>query len=101
MSGAATLFFGYNANVKTLILPENRCCENSPATDMILSIRNASSEVLVNRRVVVFVVGGVTYEESRAVHLLNKEFGANVVIGGTSILNFDAFVEDLKVACFV
>jgi Sec1 family len=68
---------------------------------LVLFTRTAVSEVLVNRRVIVFIVGGVTYEESRAVHLLNKELGANVIVGGTSLLSFDTFLEDLRVACFV
>jgi hypothetical protein len=52
-----------------------------------------------SRPIVVFVIGGITYEETRAVHFVNKEFGSNVVIGGTSILNFDAYLEELKTSC--
>ena len=51
------------------------------------------------RPIVVFMVGGITYEESRSIHVFNKEFGSNVVIGGTSIINLDSFLEDLKIAC--
>ena len=50
------------------------------------------------RPIIVFVIGGITYEETRSVHLVNKEFGSNVVIGGTSILNFDSFLEELKIS---
>ena len=47
----------------------------------------------------VFTLCYVLKSFSRAVHLLNKELGTNVVIGGTSILNFDLFNEELKQAC--
>ncbi len=50
-------------------------------------------------RVVIFIVGGVTYEESRAVHIFNRDNGSNVVLGGTSILNYDEFVNSVKEAC--
>lgn len=51
------------------------------------------------RPVIVFMIGGITYEESRSVHVVNKEFGSNVVLGGTSVLNYDSFLKDLKLAC--
>ncbi len=50
-------------------------------------------------KTVIFVIGGVTYEESRAVHLFNKEQRANVVLGGTSLLNFDEFLSSMREAC--
>ena len=44
-------------------------------------------------KVIVFVIGGLTYEETRAVSMFNKDNGSNVVIGGTSILNYDDFMH--------
>ncbi|XP_046400019.1 vacuolar protein sorting-associated protein 45 [Ischnura elegans] len=49
--------------------------------------------------IIVFVVGGVTYEESLAVHQLNSSLcGVNIVLGGTTIHNFDSFMEEVKIA---
>ena len=48
---------------------------------------------------IVFVIGGVTYEESRAVAMFNKENGSNIVLGGTSILNYDSFMQSINEAC--
>ncbi|XP_071449589.1 vacuolar protein sorting-associated protein 45 [Hetaerina americana] len=48
--------------------------------------------------VIVFVVGGVTYEESLSIHQLNSLGGANVVLGGTTIHNFDSFMEEVRIA---
>jgi vacuolar protein sorting-associated protein 45 len=50
-------------------------------------------------KVIVFIIGGVTYEETRAVSLYNKENASNVVIGGTSILNYDSFMQSVRDAC--
>lgn len=49
--------------------------------------------------VVVFVVGGATYEESLCVHQINKANpGAKVVLGGTTIHNSASFFEEIKSA---
>ncbi|KAG8235512.1 hypothetical protein J437_LFUL015746 [Ladona fulva] len=49
--------------------------------------------------IVVFMVGGVTYEESLAVHQLNNNNQRiNIVLGGTAVHNFDSFIEEVKIA---
>ena len=50
------------------------------------------------RTVVVFVVGGFTYEEAHAVFQLNRDLGVQVVLGGTSVLNSRAFLEQVEAA---
>ena len=50
-------------------------------------------------KIIVYIIGGVTYEETRAIAMFNKDNGSNVVIGGTSILNYDSFMESMKNAC--
>lgn len=45
--------------------------------------------------VVVFVVGGVTYEEATKVHEINKS-GVKVVLGGTCIHNSSSFLAELR-----
>jgi hypothetical protein len=52
------------------------------------------------KKTVIFVIGGFTYEETRAVYMANKEMpNSNTIIGGTSLINFDAFMEESKIAC--
>jgi len=54
----------------------------------------------IPKKTVIFVIGGFTYEETRAVYMANKELpNSNTIIGGTGLLNFDAFVDEAKVAC--
>ena len=60
---------------------------------------NYLRQVEATDKVIVFVIGGITYEESRAVAVFNKENGSNVVLGGTSILNYDSFIKSLDEAC--
>ena len=54
----------------------------------------------IPRKIVIFFIGGFTYEETRAIYMSNKELpNCNAIIGGTSLINFDSFSEELKVAC--
>ncbi|PNF35932.1 Vacuolar protein sorting-associated protein 45 [Cryptotermes secundus] len=49
--------------------------------------------------VIVFMIGGATYEESLAVHQLNKNnFGVRIVLGGTTIHNSSSFFKDVEQA---
>ena len=56
-------------------------------------------QVEATDKVIVYVIGGITYEESRAVAMFNKENGSNVVLGGTSILNYDSYIKSINEAC--
>jgi vacuolar protein sorting-associated protein 45 len=56
-----------------------------------------SSEVPYRRpptEVIVFIVGGATYEEALAVHQLNQ-MGHRVVLGGTTIHNSESFLDEV------
>ena len=54
----------------------------------------------IPKKTVIFVIGGFTYEEARAVYMANKELpNSNTILGGTGLLNFDTFMDEVKVAC--
>ncbi|KAJ8304082.1 hypothetical protein KUTeg_017665 [Tegillarca granosa] len=49
--------------------------------------------------IIVFIIGGTTYEEALAVHNLNRtNAGVRIVLGGTTILNFKSFLDEIVVA---
>jgi vacuolar protein sorting-associated protein 45 len=52
---------------------------------------------LVPQEVIVFVIGGVTYAESRAVARFNKENSDSmrVLLGGSTVHNFDSFIGEV------
>ncbi|KAM3731389.1 hypothetical protein ACB098_12G160100 [Castanea mollissima] len=51
------------------------------------------------REVVIFIVGGTTYEESRSVALQNaSNSGIRFILGGSVVLNSKRFLEDLEEA---
>ncbi|XP_059631647.1 vacuolar protein sorting-associated protein 45 homolog [Cornus florida] len=51
------------------------------------------------QEVVVFIVGGTTYEESRAVALQNAtNSGVRFILGGSAVLNSKRFLKDLEEA---
>lgn len=46
--------------------------------------------------IVIFVIGGITYEESLAIHGANQQMaGINVILGGTHILNYRSFISEV------
>lgn len=50
--------------------------------------------------IIVFVIGGVTYEESLTVYNLNKQLpGTRILLGGSNIHNTASFLEEVKLAC--
>lgn len=49
--------------------------------------------------IIVFMVGGTTYEESLTVYNLNKQNpGTKIVLGGTTIHNSTSFFEEIQEA---
>ena len=59
---------------------------------------NGSDSNYIPKKTVIFVIGGITYEETRAVYMANKELpNSNTIIGGTSLLNFDTFMDEAGV----
>ncbi|CAF1146015.1 unnamed protein product [Adineta ricciae] len=44
--------------------------------------------------IIVYVVGGITYEESYHIHMMNKQ-GARIVLGGSYVHNFASFVDEV------
>lgn len=59
-----------------------------------------SSEVPYRRpptEIIVFIVGGATYEEALAVQQLNKQ-GYKVLLGGTTIHNSESFLSEIEAA---
>ena len=51
------------------------------------------------QHIIVNIQGGITYDEIRAIHLLNdklkKEKGPNVIIGSNTILRSEDFINSL------
>lgn len=49
------------------------------------------------REIIAYVIGGVTYEESLAVHDMNRTLsGVKIILGSTSIHNFRSFVDEIR-----
>jgi vacuolar protein sorting-associated protein 45 len=61
---------------------------------------DAGKRVDLNYRpgeLIVFMIGGITYEEALAVHNINRAEGrVAVVLGGTAMHNSTSFLEELK-----
>lgn len=45
--------------------------------------------------ILVFVIGGITYEEAYTVHQLNSSLKVQILLGGTSILNSQSFLQQV------
>ena len=62
--------------------------------------RTQSPIVTTVQEVIVFVIGGATYEESREVSLINaeRESKTRIFLGGTSVQSSKSFLHDLLAA---
>lgn len=48
------------------------------------------------KRIIVFIVGGVTYNEALIADQINRTSGTRVIVGGTSIHNFQSFMDEVS-----
>lgn len=49
--------------------------------------------------IIVFMIGGCTYEESLTVHSFNRNYpGTSIVLGGTTVHNSDSFLAEVQYA---
>jgi vacuolar protein sorting-associated protein 45 len=44
--------------------------------------------------IIVYVIGGITYEESFHIHMMNKQ-SARILTGGSYIHNFSSFMDEV------
>lgn len=68
---------------------------------MIVIVVEAQEQLvgqLQGKRIVVFVVGGITRSEMRVAHMLSKRLGRDIVLGGTSLDDPDTFLKNLLVS---
>ena len=56
---------------------------------------NSMNEPKVNN-VIVFVFGGITFEETRDLTLLANQYGVNIICGGTNIINSKSFLAEMS-----
>ena len=45
---------------------------------------------------IVFVFGGITFEETRDLTLLANQYGVNIICGGTNIINSKSFLAEMS-----
>jgi len=46
--------------------------------------------------IIVFVFGGITFEEVRDLTLLGNQMGVNIICGGTNIINSKSFLAEMS-----
>ena len=56
---------------------------------------NSMNEPKVNN-LIVFVFGGITFEEVRDLTLLGNQIGVNIICGGTNIINSKNFLTEMS-----
>ncbi|XP_054160792.1 vacuolar protein sorting-associated protein 45-like [Oppia nitens] len=96
--------------IKGLKGVENIYTQHSPVLKEILEdlIKGKLKEVLYPylgtiqlrdkpQEIIVFMIGGTTYEESCVVNELNRTFsGVKILLGGTTVHNFKSFMDELN-----
>ncbi|KAF7266093.1 vacuolar protein sorting 45 [Rhynchophorus ferrugineus] len=65
--------------------------------DNLYPVVGNHSSGLRSQDVIVFIIGGATYEESLAVHTFNKNYpNFNILLGATNIHNSTSFLEEVE-----
>lgn len=83
------------AGIKAVSVRSNRDNTASWARKAFSSKSAKNGITLKARRIIVFIVGGVTHSEVRVAHQLSKKLKRDVLLGGTSIDNPATFLEKL------
>lgn len=108
---SASIFSGARDRFKGLKGVENVYTQHSPRLEATLQnlikarlkeqqypfVEGGGSTRDKPQDIIVFVIGGTTYEEARMVAQVNASYpGVRVVLGGTSIENSTTFLEDVE-----
>jgi len=56
---------------------------------------NSMNEPKINN-LIIFVFGGITFEETRDLTLLGNQLGVNIICGGTNIINSKSFLAEMS-----
>ena len=56
---------------------------------------NSGAEPKVNN-LIIFVFGGITFEEVRDLTLLGNQLGVNIICGGTNVINSKSFLAEMS-----
>ena len=60
-----------------------------------INYNSGSNEPKFNN-IIVFVFGGITFEEVRDLTLLGKQMGINIICGGTNVINSKSFLAEMS-----
>ena len=85
---------------------ENVYTQHSPLLKQILDdclknrLKSSSFPILGSsgkvNTIVAFIIGGFTYEEAFTVHQMNSSLGVQILLGGTSLINSKAFIDQIE-----
>ena len=108
---SASLFSGARDRFKTLKGVENVYTQHSPRLEMTLQnllkgrlkeqqypfVEGGGTTRDKTQDVIIFVVGGATYEEAKMVATVNANVpGVRIVLGGTTVHNSSTFLEEVE-----
>lgn len=90
LKGVENVYSQHSPQLKQIV---EDCVKNrlKPASFPLLGSHDGKVKTIV-----VFIVGGFTYEEAFTVHQLNTSLGVQIILGGTSTLNSRAFFDQIE-----
>ena len=60
-----------------------------------INYNSGNNEPKLNN-IIVFVFGGITFEEVRDLSMLGKQLGVNIICGGTNVVNSKSFLAEMS-----
>ena len=70
-------------------------CSTSGGSEALIGL--SGGRKVLGKRIVTFIVGGITRSELRVTHTLGARLGRDITLGGTSMESASSFLDHLQV----
>ncbi|CAF0966223.1 unnamed protein product [Adineta steineri] len=76
------------------VIPKDQTQQSNRYTTNQQNQLQQQGQIIKPNEIIVYVIGGITYEESCHIHMMNKQ-GARILLGGSYIHNFSSFIDEV------
>ena len=94
--GVENIYTQHIPVIKELIEDLNRCRLRETLYPFLGSVQQRERP----QEIIIFIIGGITYEESLTVYNMNRQLqGIKILLGGSIIHNSKSFLDEVRCAC--
>ncbi|KAH7643781.1 vacuolar protein sorting-associated protein 45 [Dermatophagoides farinae] len=94
--GVENIYTQHTPVIKELVEDLNRCRLRETVYPFLGSVQQRERP----QEIIIFIIGGITYEESLIVYNLNRQLqGTKILLGGSMVHNSKSFLDEVRCAC--